>query len=63
MSFSWITYDSEADALYIHLQPHGNHTRTRELDDQVSVDVDSDGDVLGIEILCPSEELIEAIGL
>lgn len=64
-SFSWITYDSDADALYIHLkEPASYHkAHTKDISDDVVVDTNDNGEVTGIEILSPSEDLLEAMGL
>jgi uncharacterized protein YuzE len=50
------TYDEEADALYVLLAPEPDAAiaKTVELNDRLHVDVDDEGDVVGIEILYPS---------
>lgn len=53
------TYDPEADAVYISLNPEGNFKRTLEISDSVILDLDLDGEVMGIEILSPPQELCE----
>ena len=45
-----ITYDSEADALYIYFR-EGKVARTREAAGGIQVDEDAGGRVVGIEIL------------
>jgi uncharacterized protein YuzE len=45
-----ITYDREARAVYAWLRTT-KHARTQALDPCVNVDFDSDGNVIGVEIL------------
>jgi uncharacterized protein YuzE len=45
-----ITYDKEADAMYMHLK-NGKVKNTKEVSNLVFVDVDSKNNPLGIEIL------------
>jgi uncharacterized protein YuzE len=45
-----ITYDKEADAVYIYVTD-GPYAHGKKLDDQRRIDYDSDGDVRGIELL------------
>lgn len=45
-----ITYDREADAVYIYVSD-APYARGKKLDDQRRIDYDSDGDVRGIELL------------
>jgi uncharacterized protein YuzE len=54
-----ITYDAEADAMYIYLQgtPGDKVTRTEELGGGIAVDYGPAGAVFGIEILDASEKL------
>lgn len=55
------TYDAQADALYIEIGEGGGETarevaRTVEIDDDghwTMVDLDADGNLLGIEVLSP----------
>jgi uncharacterized protein YuzE len=63
MSFPWLTYDSASDALYIHLTRPHSFVQTNQIDDSVAIDLDDNENVVGIEILSPSEELLEALGL
>jgi uncharacterized protein YuzE len=56
-----IKYDEEADAIYITLNPHGNFRRTTEVSDSVILDIDIDGEVMGIEILSPPPEVVERL--
>lgn len=51
-----IEYDPEADALYIQIRevpPHDNI----DIEDGVSVDVDAEGHIVGLEILDASRRL------
>ncbi len=50
-----ITYDPEADAVYITVSP-GNVSRTEEAGPFI-YDVDTDGHIVGIEILSASKIL------
>lgn len=54
-----ITYDAEADAMYIYLQgqPGDKVYRTEELGGGIAVDYGPGGTVFGIEILDASEKL------
>lgn len=45
-----ITYDPEADALYIELR-HVRSVDNIDLEDGISVDLDAEGHVVGFEIL------------
>lgn len=45
-----LSHDPEADAVYIEISP-GTPVRAEELGDQMSIDYDADGNVLGLEIL------------
>lgn len=51
-----IAYDKEADALYIVLRdiPASD---SRDLEEGVTIDLDNDGHILGLEILDASERL------
>jgi uncharacterized protein YuzE len=51
------TYDEEADALYVLLapEPEAAIERTVELGDRLHVDLGANGDVVGIEILYPTQ--------
>ena len=51
-----ITYDSEADALYIELRKAAA-TNSIDLEEGVAVDLDAEGHVIGIEVLDASERL------
>ncbi len=45
-----IEYDKEVDALYIRIQDK-EVERTREIEEGVNLDFDSDGKVIGLEII------------
>jgi uncharacterized protein YuzE len=51
-----ITYDPEADALYIELR-HATPADSRDIEEDVTADLDGDGHVIGIEILHVRERL------
>ena len=46
-----ITYDREADALYIRLRETSDHVEVTRVSEDVACDLDSEGCVAGIEIL------------
>jgi uncharacterized protein YuzE len=46
-----ISYDAQADALYIQLQDRPAEHRVVRLTDNVAVDYGSDDEVLGVEVL------------
>ena len=45
-----VTYDQKVDALYIELKP-GAYDRTKKVTDDILVDVNKKGKVIGVEIL------------
>lgn len=47
------TYDADADAMYLKLRD-GKIARTEELDGWAYVDVDADGQAVGIEVIHPA---------
>lgn len=47
-----LTYDLDADALYIHLRD-GIAAATDAVDDQTNVDVDGKHHIIGIEVISP----------
>jgi uncharacterized protein YuzE len=51
-----ITYDKDADALYIRFRD-GSFAKNKKLDDLTILDLDKDGHVLGIEILTASKRI------
>lgn len=53
-------YDKQADAAYIYLEEHvadGQAEKTIELNDDIILDFDKSGKLLGIEILSASKVL------
>ncbi len=51
-----ITYDPDADAMYIYLK-EGKSFKTKEVDENTILDYDSKGNVIGIEILFVKERM------
>jgi len=51
-----INYDPEADAIYIELIKK-NAVDNQDVNDDVSIDIDNDGNVVGIEVLRASYNL------
>jgi len=51
-----ITYDREADAMYIKFLK-GNFDKNMKIDDFTIIDLDSNGNVLGIELLDVSKRI------
>lgn len=51
-----ITYDNEADALYIKLKESEVH-KTKEADENTILDYDRNGNLIGIEILFVKERM------
>jgi len=45
-----ISYDPKVDAMYIAFKK-GKYDRTKKISDEILVDVNKEGDVLGLEIL------------
>ena len=52
-----IQYDPEANAVYVAFGKRGHPVVTREMDEDVNVDLDADGQVVGIEVLNAKERL------
>lgn len=50
-------YDPEADALYIRVGKRQKSARTQKLSSGMFVDYDSEGKIVGIEILRASEKV------
>ncbi len=58
-----ITYDEQADAMYIQFQPESKLKETIKVIEGILCDVDKEGRVFGIEILDVSKRLpIEELG-
>jgi len=53
---AYYTYDEEADALYILLVPEEDATidRTEEVSPTIHVDIDDQGQLVGVEVLSPT---------
>jgi len=51
-----ITYDKEADAMYIEFRK-GNFFKNKKIDDFTIIDLDEQGNILGIELLNVSERI------
>lgn len=51
-----ITYDEEADAMYIELK-EGEFAKNKKVNEQMILDLDSKGNVLGIELLDVSKNM------
>lgn len=51
-----ITYDTKADALYI-LFRKGQFARNREIEEGIILDLDSEGGLLGLEVLEASKRM------
>jgi uncharacterized protein YuzE len=51
-----IEYDKEADAMYIELRK-GEFAKNKKIDDLTIIDLDKDGNLLGIELLDVSKRI------
>jgi uncharacterized protein YuzE len=51
-----VEYDKEADAMYIHIRK-GKYDISEELAENVIIDLDKNGRILGIEVLAASKNL------
>ena len=54
-----ISYDQEADAIYIRLK-EGEVDKTKEIDDNTILDYDKKGNVIGVELLFVKERIPSA---
>ena len=52
-----ITYDSEADAVYVYLSENAKHLETRQVDSDIYLDFDTSGRLSGVEVLGASKRL------
>ena len=52
-----ITYDKQADAMYIYFQKGKKPARTVELADLLIADLDKSGHIVGVEILDASRQV------
>ena len=51
-----ISYDKQADAMYIEFQK-GEFAKNKKIDDFTVIDLDKDGNILGIELLEVSKRI------
>lgn len=51
-----ITFDKEADAIYIELSS-GEFASNKKIDDDTIIDLDKDGNITGIELLSVSKRI------
>lgn len=51
-----ITFDKEADAVYIEFSS-GEFAKNKKIDDETIIDLDKNGNILGIEILNVSKRM------
>ena len=51
-----ITYDKEADAMYIEFKK-GQFAKNKKIDDFTIIDLDKQGNILGIELLDVSKRI------
>ncbi len=51
-----ISYDKEADAMYIEFR-EGEFAKNKKIDDFTIIDLDKDGNILGIELLEVSKRI------
>jgi uncharacterized protein YuzE len=49
-----VGYDLQADALYVTLDEHAEVSHTVQVDSGTLVDVDSGGNLIGVEVIRPS---------
>ena len=56
-----ITYDSDADAIYIYLDEEAKVERTKEIEKDIIVDYDKQGNVIGVELLFVKEKRPELL--
>ena len=52
-----ITYDPEADALYIAFRKDPSVAETHQVNDDISVDLDEQGRIVGLEVLFASKQI------
>jgi uncharacterized protein YuzE len=51
MGYDAVTYDAEADAVYVYVRPPGHVARTQVVDDSRMIDYAADGGIAGFEFL------------
>ena len=57
-----VEYDPEANAIYIRIKK-GEVETSEPLSDDIIVDLDKNGEVLGIEILLPKSDVVKKLSL
>jgi len=57
-----VEYDPEANAIYIRIKK-GEVETSEPLSDDIIVDLDENGEVLGIEILLPKSDVVKKLSL
>jgi len=57
-----VEYDPEANAIYIRIKK-GEVETSEPLSDDIIVDLDQNGEVLGIEILLPKSDVVKKLSL
>lgn len=56
-----VSYDNMADAIYIKIRPEAKVAKTIEFAPETFVDLDKDGDLIGIEMLNPGTLILKRI--
>ena len=56
-----ITYDSDADAMYIYLDEKTEVDRSKEISKDMIVDYDKRGNIIGVELLFVKEKRPELL--
>jgi uncharacterized protein YuzE len=56
-----VRYDKRHDILYIDIAPCKKARETQPLDDDIFVDLDEEGNIVGIEIWNASENIVDAL--
>ena len=56
-----VSYDNLADAVYIKIKPEAKVSQTVEFAPETFVDLDKDGDLIGIEMLNPGYLILKRI--
>jgi len=57
-----VEYEPDANAIYIRIKKGGVET-SEPLSDDIIVDLDENGEVLGIEILLPKSDVVKKLSL
>ena len=57
-----VEYDPEANAIYIRIKK-GEVETSEPLSDDIIVDLDENGEALGIEILLPKSDVVKKLSL